>query len=164
MTKKTFITIIAGVLLLLLIPFCMWWFSDERAVKRRSDHLMDVLTISAETGGVMRYAKALSINGVLAPQFDIESPTIKEANGSFPKHQIESAYSWICSNSKESEFEITEFRDVKIEGERATVIATVEGFIDIKGNRPVDGTSDVTLYWQKSDGDWLLAKVIWNEN
>lgn len=159
--KKTHI-IIAGVFLLLLIPVIIWWSSEERAVKRRSDHLMDILTISADTGGVMRYAKALSINGVLAPQFDIESLTIKEANGSFPKDQIESAYSWICSNTRESEFEITEFREVKIEGDRATVIATVEGFIDIKGNRPVDGTSDVTLYFQKSDGSWLLTKVIWN--
>lgn len=162
MTKKSFITIIAGVLLVLLIPFCMWWFSEERVVKRRSDHLMDILTISGDTGGVMRYAKALSINGVLAPQFEIESTTVKEANGSFPSHQIESAYSWICSNTSESEFEITEFRDVKIEGNRATVISTVEGFINIKGNRPVDGTSHVTLYFQKTDGSWLLTKVIWN--
>lgn len=156
--------LLAGILLVILIPLGMWWFSEERVVKRRSDHLMDVLTISADTGGVMRYAKALSINGVLAPQFDIESLTIKEANGSFPKDQIESAYSWICSNTKESEFEITEFREVKIEGNGATVIATVEGFIDLKGARPVDGSSDVTLYWQKTDGSWLLTKVIWNEN
>lgn len=162
MNKRTFNIIIAAVLLLLLIPLCMWWFSEERAVKRRSDHLMDILTISKDTGGVMRYAKALSINGVLAQQFEIESPTVKEANGTFPSHQIESAYSWICSNTSESEFEITEFRDVRIEGNRATVIATVEGFIDIKGNRPVDGTSDVTLYFQKTDGSWLLTKVIWN--
>ena len=162
MTKKTYIIIIAGALLLLLIPLGMWWFSEERVVKRRADHLMNILTISGDTGGVMRYAKALSINGVLTPQFEIESSTVKEANGTFPSHQIESAYSWICSNAKESEFEITEFREVKIEGDRATVLATVEGFIDIRGNRPVDGTSDVTLYFQKVDGSWLLTKVIWN--
>ncbi len=162
MNRNTFIIIISGVLLLLLIPLCMWWFSEERVVKRRADHLMDILTISADTGGVMRYAKALSINGVLTPQFEIESSTVKEANGTFPSHQIESAYSWICSNTRESEFEITEFRDVKIEGDRATVIATVEGFIDIKGSRPVDGISNVTLYFQKTDGEWLLTKVIWN--
>ncbi|MES2982076.1 MAG: hypothetical protein V4727_07160 [Verrucomicrobiota bacterium] len=156
------IILLAGASLVIFIPLGMWWFSEERVVKRRSDHLMDVLTISAETGGVMRYAKALSINGVLAPEFEIESTTVKAANGTFPSHQIESAYSWICSNTSESEFEITEFRDVKIEGNRATVIATVEGFIDIKGDRPVDGTSDVTLYFQKTDGSWLLTKVIWN--
>lgn len=162
MNRKTFIIIIAGALLLLLIPLGMWWFSEDRVVKRRADHLMDILTISADTGGVMRYAKALSINGVLAPQFEIESSTVQQANGAFPSRKIESAYSWICSNTRESEFEITEFREVKIEGNRATVIATVEGFIDIKGNRPVDGTSDVTLYFQKTDGSWLLTKVIWN--
>lgn len=160
--NKRNLLIIGGVLLLLLIPFSMWWSSDERAVKRRSEHLMDVLTISADTSGIFRQAKVFSINGVLAEQIEIESMTIAKVNGSFRKDQIESAFSWICRNAKESEFEISEFKDVKIEGDRATVRATVDGFIEIKSERLADGFSDVTLYWEKSNGTWVLTKMIWN--
>jgi hypothetical protein len=161
MTTKTRI-IIACVLVLLFIPFSMWWFSEERAVKRRSDHLIDVMTIDAESRGVFRQLKAYSLGGVLADQIELESSTVEKVNGSYPKDQIESAFSWICQNSKESIFEITEFREVKIEGDRAIVRATVEGFIEVKGGRPVDGSSDVTLFWVKSDGNWVLTKMIWN--
>ena len=161
MTTKARI-IIACVLVLLLIPLSMWWSSEERAVKRRSDHLIDVMTIDAESRGVFRQLKAYSLGEVLADQINFESSTVEKVNGSYPKDQIESAFSWICQNSKESIFEITEFREVKIEGDRATVRATVEGFIEVKGDRPVDGSSDVTLFWVKSNGSWVLTKMIWN--
>jgi hypothetical protein len=162
MTKNTLIIIVGALLLLLLIPFSMWWSSDERAVKRRSNHLMDVLTISADTGGVFRQAKVFSINGILAPQLEIESSTIPEANGSFEKDRIEAAFSWICRNAKESEFEITEFVEIEVEGDSAMVKARVEGFIDLSSRRPVDGLSDVILHWVKRDGEWVLTKMTWN--
>ncbi len=161
MTKKTVIISLCA-LLLLLIPFSMWWFSEERTIKRRSEHLMDVLTISADTKGIFRQVKVFSINGVIAPQIEIESATIAKANGSFRKDQIESAFSWICNNAKESEFEITEFNKIEIEGNRATVRATVKGFMVIKSDRVIDGFSDVTLHWEKIDGSWVLMKMIWN--
>ncbi len=161
MTKKTVIISVCA-LLLVLIPFSMWWFSEERTIKRRSDHLMDVLTISADTKGIFRQAKVFSINGVIAQQIEIESATIAKANGSFQKDQIESAFSWICRNAKESEFEITEFNKIEIEGNRATVSATVKGFMEINSDRVVDGFSDVTLHWEKIDGAWMLTKMIWN--
>lgn len=159
---KNKLYLLAGVLLLLLIPLSMWWFSEERAVKRRSEHLMNVLTISADTGGIFRQAKVFSIKGVLAEQIEIESLTIARANGSFRKDEIESAFSWICRNAKESEFEITEFREVKIEGNLATVRVTVDGFMEIKSERLADGFSDVILHWQKRDGTWVLTKMVWN--
>jgi hypothetical protein len=159
MKKKLYL--VAG-LLLLLIPFGMWWSSEERAVKRRSDHLMDVISISADARGVFRQLKAYSLSGVLAEQIDFESSTVEKLNGSYPRGQIESAFSWICQNAKESIFEITEFREVKIEGDRAIVRAKAKGFIEIKGDRPVDGVSDVTLYWIKADGSWVLTKIVWN--
>lgn len=162
MTKKTLIIIITGALLLLLIPFFLWRSSEEQTIRRRSDHLMDVLTISADTKGIFRQAKVLSINGVIAQQLEIESVTISKINGSFQKDQIESAFSWICRNAKESEFEIIEFNEMKIEGNRAAVRAKVQGFIEIKSDRIVDGLSDVTLHWEKIDGAWYLIKMTWN--
>jgi hypothetical protein len=140
----------------------MWWNSEERVVKRRSQHLMDVLTISPDTRGMFRRVKAFSMNGILTSQFEIQSSTIAEANGFFDRAEMESAYAWICGNAKESKFKIIEFSEVKIEGDRADVVAKVEGFIEINGKRPTDGVSEVTLFWEKSDEDWLLRKVIWN--
>jgi hypothetical protein len=159
---KKHLLIYVGVFLLLLIPLGMWWFSEERVVKRRSEHVMDILTISGDTKGMFRQAKVFSINGVLAPRFEIESSSIKRANGSYAKDQIESAFSWILSNAKESEFEITDFLEVNIEGDNAIVRAKVEGFLELSTSRPADGVFDVTLYWEKSDSNWVLEKVIWN--
>lgn len=160
---KNKLYIIAGAFLLLMIPFAMWWSSDDREIKRRSDHLMDVITISADTAGIFRQAKSLSINGMIAPKLEMQCPTISQANGTFVREDIESAFSWICRNAKESEFEIIEFVDVDIQNDQATVVTQVEGFIDISGKRLTDGISDVTLHWEKHNDDWVLAKIIWNE-
>jgi len=160
MKKSPIIFIAVG--LLILIPLGMWWFSEDHAIKRHSNHLMRVLTIHAGTSAPVRHAKVFSINGVLAPKLEISSPDIQRADGTFDKVEIESAFSWICRNAKESKFGITEFVEIKIDGERATVNAVVEGFMELGGSRPVDGTFDVTLHWVKIDGSWRLEKMVWN--
>lgn len=161
MKNKSYIII--GAILIILIPAGMWWFSEERAIKRRSQHLMDVGTIRSDAGTIMRQAKSFSINGLLGSRIELESLSIPEVNGIFRRDQIEAAYSWICNHAKESEFEIIEFIDVKIDGDKAIVQTKVEGFIELRGKRPTDGISEVTLYWEKLDGSWLLTKMIWNQ-
>jgi hypothetical protein len=98
---------------------------------------------------------------MLARDLEIVSPTIPKAEGTFHKDIVESAFSWICRNAKESEFEVTEFRSIEIEGERATALVEVEGFMQLPGYRPVDGTYDVTINWFKADDGWRFDKIIW---
>lgn len=153
--------LIIGAALLIIVPLGLWWFSSDQVIKRRSEHLMDVLTISADTSGAFRQAKVFSINGILDAQVVIETPDVAKANGTFEKQEIESAFSWICRNAKESRFQIEEFQEVKIEGDRAMVRAKVEGFMELSSGRPLDGVFYVTLHWVKRDGGWRLKQMAW---
>ncbi|MFD2256331.1 hypothetical protein ACFSSA_06570 [Luteolibacter algae] len=156
--------IIAAVLLLILVPTGMWWFSPEQVIMRRTKHLMEVLTLSEGIGGPLRQAKVYSMNGMLAPEVEMITPDISEANGTFDKQEIESAFSWICQNAKRSNFRITEYRDVEIEGERARVRVFVEGYIEIGATRPADGYFEVVIHWVKGGDGWRFEKVIWQNS
>lgn len=152
----------AAVLLLILIPVGLWWFSEEKVVARRSEQLMAMLSIEAGTNTILRHSKVLGMGGMLADKVEISSPSIEKANGEFRSDQIESAYSWICRNAVESLFEVTEFHSVTIDGDHAEVEMTVEGFMQLPSYRPADGEHAVTLHWKKRDGSWRLNKMIWN--
>lgn len=153
--------IAAIVVLALAILLGIWWFSPEQVIKRRTSHLMEVLSISDGTSTPFRQAKVFSMNAMLAPEVEIVSPDIADANGTFDKQEIESAFSWICKNAKQSQFRITEFREVEIEEDRAKTRVTVEGFLELPAYRPADGSFDVTIAWVKGGDGWRFEKVIW---
>jgi hypothetical protein len=158
--KKLWIALIAAAV---LIPFCMWWFSPEKTVMRRTEHLMEVLSLSKGSGGPLRQAKVFSMNGMLAPEVELVIPEIADANGTFDKAELESAFSWICENAKESRFDVTAFRDVAVDGDTATVTFLAEGFLDLGSVRPADGTFEVTIVWKKGGDGWRYGKVVWKK-
>jgi len=145
----------------ILIPLGMWWFSAEQVIKRRTNHLMEVLSMSEGAGGPLRQAKVYSMNAMLAPEVTLTIPDIDDANGSFDKHEMESAFSWICQNAKQSDFRITEFQGIDIDGEIAKVRFIAEGFLDLGASRPADGSFDVTIHWKKSGDGWRYDAVTW---
>lgn len=159
---KKLLTVAA--VLLVLVPLGIWWFSPEQVIKRRTNHLMEVLTISDGTGGPLRQAKVFSINGMVAPEVEITSPEIADANGTFDKQEIESAFSWICRHAKQSQFRVTEFHEVETDGESARTRVGVEGFLQLPSYRPADGTYEVTIDWIKGGDGWRFEKVLWKED
>jgi hypothetical protein len=156
--KKLLILLAAAVI---LIPLGKWWFSPEQVIRRKTEHLMEVLTLSSGTGGPMRQAKVFSMNAMLAPEVTLTIPDIADANGTFDKQEMESAFSWICQNAKKSEFRVTEFTDVAIDGDRAKVRFTAEGFLELGVGRPADGKFDVTIHWIKAGDGWRYDAVTW---
>ncbi len=158
--KKLWIALIAAAL---LIPLGMWWFSPEKVIMRRTQHLMEVLSLSKGSGGPLRQAKVFSMNGMLAPDVELVIPEIADANGTFDKQELESAFSWICENAKESRFDVTSFRDVDVNGDTAIVTFLAEGFLDLGSMRPADGTFEVTIFWKKGGDGWRYDKVIWKK-
>lgn len=158
--KKLWIALIAAAL---LIPLGMWWFSPEKVVMRRTQHLMEVLSLSEGTGGPLRQAKVFSMNGMLAPDVELVIPEIADANGTFDKQELESAFSWICENAKESRFDVTAFRDVDVNGDTAIVTFLAEGFLDLGSVRPADGTFEVTIVWKKGGDGWRYDKIVWKK-
>lgn len=156
--KKIWIALIAAAL---LIPLGMWWFSPEQVIMRRTKHLMEVLSLSEGSGVPLRQAKVFSMNAMLAPEVELIIPEISDANGSFDKQEMESAFSWICQNAKHSRFDVTAFRDVKVAGDTATVRFLAEGYIELGSGRPADGTFEVTIVWKKGGDGWRYQKVVW---
>ncbi len=156
--KKTWIAVFAAAL---LIPLGIWWFSPEQVIMRRTKHLMEVLSLSEGSGGPLRQAKVFSMNALLAPEVKLVIPEISDANGTFDKAEMESAFSWICQNAKHSRFNVTAFRDVAITGDTATVRFLAEGYIELGSGRPADGTFEATIVWKKGGDGWRYDKVIW---
>ncbi|QTN33473.1 hypothetical protein HZ994_14485 [Akkermansiaceae bacterium] len=153
--------IAAVVAVLMLIPLGMWWFSPEQVIMRRTSHLMEVISMSDGSGGPMRQAKVFSMNAMLAPEVELEIPDIPDANGSFDKEEMESAFSWICQNAKRSDFRVTAFREVIVDGGAARVAFDAEGFLELGSGRPADGSFDVTIHWVKGGDGWRFHKLRW---
>lgn len=151
------------VLVAFLIPVGTWWFSPEQVVKRKTKHLMAVLSISEDSAGPIRQAKVYSMNGLLAPDVTLDIPGTSEANGTFDKELLESGFSWICENAKSSDFHVLEFRNVRIDGDSATVNVLVEGYMELLMLRPVDGIHDVTVTWEKGGDGWRFTRVDWDK-
>ena len=154
---------ISLVILALLAGFAFWWFSDTQVLKRRTQSLLTTLTLDSGKGKVGRQMGAYSLNSLLASQVKLDTPTIKEANGSFQRDELESAYSWLCSQAKETRFELKKIRSVTVTGDQATVELTLVGLVVLPQYRPVDGTFDVTYEWQKEKDGWRLTRASWTQ-
>jgi hypothetical protein len=154
---------ISLVILALLAGFGFWWFSDTQVLKRRSQSLLTTLTLDSGKGKVGRQMGAYSLNALLAEQVQLDTPTIKEANGSFQRDELEAAYSWLCNQAKETRFELQNFRSVTVNGDKATVDLTLVGLVVLPQYRPVDGTFDVTYEWQKEKDGWRLTRATWKQ-
>ena len=159
--RKHWLIIIAAIAV--VIPLCLWWISPEQVLKRRTKHLMNVISLSSGTTPMLRQTKAFSLNGLLAPQLQIVSPSIPKADGRFDKEIVESAFGWICRHAKESEFVIVEFLELTVEGERGLARIEVKGMMQLPRYRPVDGTYEVTIHWLDSADGWRFDKIIWQE-
>lgn len=156
--KKILIIIAAA---LVLVPLGKWWFSPEQVVVRKTKHLMEVLTIAKDTSVPFRQAKVFSMNSLLQPEVTISSPKIPNASGRFDKQEIESGFSWVCKNAKESDFIVTEVKEVKVNDDEAVVRVFVEGFLELPSYRPADGKFEVTITWKNTEDGWRFEKVIW---
>lgn len=150
--------------ILLVLALGLWWFSPEQVIKRRSNNLMEVLTLPEGTGTPMRQAKVFSLNAMMAPEVEIAAPQIPDAHGTFDKQEIESAFSWICRHAKRADFEIAEFRRVEIDGDRAVANFRAEGFLELPAYRPADGFHDVTVHWVKGADGWRFNRIEWRND
>ena len=158
--KKLIILAAAAVI---LIPLGMWWFSPEQIIIRRTKHLMEVLTIGESTGRPFRQAKVFSMNAMLAPEISISISEISDANGTFDKQEVESAFSWICQNAKRSEMSIIDFGDITITDDEAEVEVMVDALFELPAGHSVSGNYVMTVDWVKTGDGWRFEKVVFEK-
>jgi hypothetical protein len=151
------------VILALLGAFGFWWFSPVQVLKRRTETLLQTVTLESGTGKALRQMGVYSLSAILADEVELDSPTIAEANGSFPRSEMEAAYSWLCERAKQSRFELVKFRSVKSVGQTGHVTFLVKALVELPDRRPADGIYQVTFRWQHGDGGWQLDRAEWRE-
>jgi hypothetical protein len=143
--------------------FGVWWFSPTQVLKRRTESLLATLTLDSGTGKAGRQMAAYSLNALLASQVELENPEIQEANGSFERAELDSAFSWLCNQARQTRFEAGKFHSVSVSGAAATVKLSLTGLVELPTYRPADGTYDVTFDWQKEEDGWRLSRAVWQQ-
>ncbi len=149
--------------LVMLGLFGLWWYSPTQVIKRRTANLLSTLTLDKGEGKTTRHLGAYSLNGLLADTVELETPTINEANGSFEREELESAFSWLCDQAKRTNFEMKEFREIKFAGDKATVKLVLTGLVELPTYRPADGNYQVTFGWVKGKDGWRLERAVWDK-
>lgn len=154
------IVIFAGVMVA-AVAFGIWWFSPVQVLKRRTESLLATLTLDSGTGKAGRQMAAYSLNTLLASQVELENPEIQEANGSFERAELESAFSWLCNQAKQTRFQAGKFHSVSVSGDAAQVKLSLTGLVELPAYRPADGAFEVTFDWQKDEDGWRLNRAVW---
>lgn len=145
----------------LIAGFLVWWFSPTQVVKRRTNRLLDVMTMSEGSSPATRQLGVYSLNGLIASELVLDTPTIGDANGIFERSQIESGFSWLAGNAKSSNLKIESIESIEVNGDEATVKATIDAVVILSDYRPADGIYAVELDWRKEKDGWRLTRALW---
>lgn len=144
--------------------FAFWWFSPVHVVKRRCGKLFETLTLDAGTGKGPRQMRVYALNALLAPEVELKAPSMEEANGIFERTEMESAFSWLCEQAKQTRFNLEKFTSVKVDGDLATVTCTLEALVELPSYRPADGIYEAAFTWRRADDGWRLTEASWIES
>ena len=151
------------VIVVLVAAFGYWWYSPTHVLKRRTDSLLQTLTLELSTGTAARQMGVYSFNSLLAEDVELNSASIADANGVFARSEMESAYSWLCEQAKQTRFERVTFDSVTIDADSGEVKFTLKALVELPNSRLADGIYQTTFRWQKTDSGWLLNRADWNE-
>lgn len=146
-----------------LALFGLWWFSTSQVLKRRTQSLLATLTLEDSKGKTTRQMGAYSLNGLLASEVELDTPTIAEANGTFDHTELESTYSWLCQQAKQTHFKLIKFKSIHVSGDTAKIELTLDGLVELPVYRPADGIYDVTFDWRKQKDGWRLTRASWQQ-
>lgn len=150
-------------ILALLGAFAFWWFSPGQVLKRRTQTFLDTLTFESGSGKGGRHLAAYSFNALLASEVTLKAPSIAEANGTFQRSELESAFSWLCDNAKQTRFDLEDFHSVRVDGDRAEVAFSLAALVELPAYRPADGRFEVTFQWRREKDGWRLTSAEWVE-
>ena len=148
-----------AIVVLVLVLFGAWWFTPSQVVKRRTKSLLQTLTLEPGAGKVSRHAGSYSLNALLANRVVLEIPAVPDGNGDFERDDLDAAFSWLCDQAKQTNFQARDIQSVDVTGDKAKVKLTLTGLVELPSYRPVDGTYDVVFDWNKSKEGWRLTKA-----
>ena len=143
----------------LLIGFFVWRAQPQQVVKRKSKELIGM---ADQVGGGVGLFDFSNLETLLDAQIEFEVEAVSRERETVGSVEVISAYQWLGENVKKSEFEISSFDSIQINGDQATVKTQVEGLLEMEDIRMLDGTYFVEFGWRKDEkGDWRLTELIW---
>jgi hypothetical protein len=154
---------IPALVVALLAALAVWWFSPAQQIKRRTNSLLETLTLDAGTGRAARQMGVYSLNALLAAEVELDTPTIDQANGTFDRADLESAYTWLCGQARQMRFDMRRIHSIEVSGDRGTVEFSLEALVELPTYRPADGGYRVTFEWRREEDSWRLARATWLE-
>jgi hypothetical protein len=150
-------------IIVLSAAFALWWFSPKQVLKRRTVSLLETLTLDSGTSRNGRKLAVYSLNALLASEVTLENPAISEANGTFERQEMESAFSWICQQAKQTRFELEDIESVSISGDTGDVACVLEALVELPNVRLADGIYQARFSWRREDHQWRLERAVWAE-
>ena len=123
-------------LAVLAAGFALWWFSPVQVLKRRTVSLLETLTLDAGSSRNGRQLAGYSLNGLLASEVELETPTIEQASGTFTREELESTFSWLCGQAKQTRFGLEDFESVTVSGDTGEVARIAAEAVHLR-ERPV---------------------------
>ncbi len=152
------------IVVVIALAAAIWWFSPKQVVKRRTATMLRTLTLEPGTGKAGRQMGVYSLNALLAKDVSLENPTIQEANGSFDREELGSAFSWICEQARQTKFELQSIHSITVEGKQAEISFTLNALAEMPNYRPADGEYEVVFRWVNDETEgWRLTRAEWKE-
>lgn len=143
------------------IVFYLWWSSPVRALKRQTVNFLETVSLEADTNRAVRQLRTYALNRLLADDVVLEAPDIPQANGTFERAELETAFTWIGNQAKETSFKLEYFGDVTVEDGKGRVEFVLQGLVDLSSSRPADGRYDVVFHWRETEEGWRLERAEW---
>lgn len=154
---------IVAVLVGALAVFFWWWSRPERVVARRVVSLFETAEVRAGTGSIIRGTRAQSVEKFLAPNIRLRG-SVQEAQGNYSRSSLSSIYGALARYAKRIEIGKPDIESLVVDGDRATVEATIDAIVEVEERRPLDGIQHVTMVWTKGDDGWQLSEASWTES
>ena len=154
--------------LLVLLPilvaaaaFAAWYLSPTQQVKRATRGLLDTVSLDESTGQTARQMRQYSLNRRIAAEVTFATPT--EANGTFPRADVEAGFSWLSNQAKSTRFEVHRWIEIQTRGNQATVQAEIDALVEIPSFRPLDNRHHMTLQFTNESDGWRLHSLEFQE-
>jgi len=148
------------IIIALLAGFAFWWNSPAQIITRRTQALLQTLTMERKDSKVTRQGGVYQLDALLAEDVELDTPTIPEANGTFPRSEIISSFSSLCESAKQMRCKLEKIRSLEITDDDADISVILEALVDVANYHPVDGRYEVTFHWQRyKDHNWRLTRA-----
>jgi hypothetical protein len=152
--------------LLLLGGFLVWWTQPAKVVARRVANLLQAATVEEGAGNLSKGTRGQAVAKYLADRVTLDGPAGEEddyTHSEYTRDDLVSNYSALASYAKSIVIGKPDIASVDVDGDSATVEATVDAKVDIGGKKTINGTQKMTLVWVKNPDGWQLSKASWKE-